>query len=356
MLEELRRKKKSENDEFNKAYFELFGEDLFEKAKHQIGDSHPKWPQLKWTDLGGGKFGWRTGTGKGKRGNAGGNAGQASVGNSGEQKDLSTHAAKERIAELKKKGGNDTTHPVEQFFEDNKTAFTKLLRDATPSFPTRFKGKVKINGEEREINIKHDIEYGKHVIRIKTSYLDDNAKFYSGSTLSSKDLKGAIQAWIDKEFPNHTASDNAMPHISLSQSDFKKTDLNDEDGDFKNAPLKLHEYTAKSVEYYDNDGNKKKASPFISEYYASSKQDKVGGYEAYFDGSDSIGTFYSLSDAISALNSWVNKMRVKGHPKPKWIYNASKGDYQMHYSLDVPASITKTATTADKKRKKIITN
>ena len=34
-------------------------EDLFEKAKHQIGDSHPKWPQLKWTDLGGGKFGWR---------------------------------------------------------------------------------------------------------------------------------------------------------------------------------------------------------------------------------------------------------------------------------------------------------
>ena len=52
-------------------------EDLFEKAKHQIGDSHPKWPQLKWTDLGNGKFGWRTGTGKGKRGNTGGNAGQA---------------------------------------------------------------------------------------------------------------------------------------------------------------------------------------------------------------------------------------------------------------------------------------
>ena len=75
--------KKSEDDEFNKAYF-----DLFEKAKHQIGDSHPKWPQLKWTDLGGGKFGWRTGTGRGKRAkvasqantgsNAGGNGGQAS--------------------------------------------------------------------------------------------------------------------------------------------------------------------------------------------------------------------------------------------------------------------------------------
>ena len=57
-------------------------EELFEKAKHQIGDSHPKWPQLKWTDLGGGKFGWRTGTGRGKRAssgqaNTGSNAGQA---------------------------------------------------------------------------------------------------------------------------------------------------------------------------------------------------------------------------------------------------------------------------------------
>ena len=70
-------------------------EDLFEKAKHQIGDVHPKWPQLKWTDLGGGKFGWRTGTGRGKRGNAGnadGNAVQANSGNAGEQKDLSSHA------------------------------------------------------------------------------------------------------------------------------------------------------------------------------------------------------------------------------------------------------------------------
>ena len=58
-------------------------EDLFEKAKHQIGDSHPKWPQLKWTDLGGGKFGWRTGTGRGKRAKVADNAGQASTGNTG---------------------------------------------------------------------------------------------------------------------------------------------------------------------------------------------------------------------------------------------------------------------------------
>ena len=70
--------KKSKSDEFNKAYSELFDEDLFEKAKHQIGDSHPKWPQLKWTDLGGGKFGWRTGTGRGKRASTGGTTSQTS--------------------------------------------------------------------------------------------------------------------------------------------------------------------------------------------------------------------------------------------------------------------------------------
>ena len=98
--------KKSESDEFNKAYSELFGEDLFEKAKHQIGDSHPKWPQLKWTDLGGGKFGWRTGTGRGKRGNAG-NAGQANTGNSGEQKDLSTHAKETDTKTLKNVANSD---------------------------------------------------------------------------------------------------------------------------------------------------------------------------------------------------------------------------------------------------------
>ena len=51
-------------------------EDLFEKAKHQIGDSHPKWPQLKWTDLGGGKFGWRTINGRRARA---GNTGQANT-------------------------------------------------------------------------------------------------------------------------------------------------------------------------------------------------------------------------------------------------------------------------------------
>ena len=62
-------------NEISKA--ETNDDDSIEKAKHQIGDTHPKWPQLKWTDLGGGKFGWRTGTGRGKRASTGstGNAG-----------------------------------------------------------------------------------------------------------------------------------------------------------------------------------------------------------------------------------------------------------------------------------------
>lgn len=138
-----------------------------------------------------------------------------------------------------------------------------------------------------------------------------------------------------------STDDLSSAKINLSVNDYTKKEADDEDGDYKNAPLKLHDYTAKSVEYYDNDGNKKKASPFISEYYADGRQNKVGGYEAYFNGADPIGTFKTLNEAVAALNDWSNKMRVPGHGKPKWIYNQSKGDYQMNYSLDVPASTAK---------------
>lgn len=34
-------------------------EDIFEKAKHQIGDHNPVYPNLVWTDMGNGKFSWR---------------------------------------------------------------------------------------------------------------------------------------------------------------------------------------------------------------------------------------------------------------------------------------------------------
>ena len=42
-------------------------EDLIEKAKHQVGDVHPKWSNLVWTDLGNGKFDWRSNKSKSKK-------------------------------------------------------------------------------------------------------------------------------------------------------------------------------------------------------------------------------------------------------------------------------------------------
>ena len=123
------------------------------------------------------------------------------------------------------------------------------------------------------------------------------------------------------------------PKVKLSLTDFSK-EIEEDDEFTKNAPLKLHRYTGKkSMEYYDNKGNKQTATPFIHEFYASSLQNKIGGYEIYFDKADTLGTFKTLNEAINALENWINKMRVKGHPQPKWIYNQNKGKYQMYYSL-----------------------
>lgn len=128
--------------------------------------------------------------------------------------------------------------------------------------------------------------------------------------------------------------DLSSTKINLSVKDFHKKEIEDEYGDFKNAPLKLHEYSGKSVEYYDENGKKQKATPYISEFYASNKkQDKVGGYEIHFDRPMAIGVFKTLNEAINALNDWMNKMRVPGHGAPKWIHNRMKGEYQMNFSL-----------------------
>ena len=168
--------KKSESDEFNKAYSELFGEDSIEKAKHQIGDSHPKWPQLKWTDLGGGKFGWRTGTGRGKRAagnaggqsNSGGNASQASQ--TSQAKPAKTTTTKEKtdnnkagsqssipttVADALKQASVDTDEikteakrvnlarskaRIEQFEVDIKRAESELKYALSTGDPNRIKG------------------------------------------------------------------------------------------------------------------------------------------------------------------------------------------------------------------------
>lgn len=121
--------------------------------------------------------------------------------------------------------------------------------------------------------------------------------------------------------------------VKLTEGDFKKGVVEKDEYARKNA-IDLHDYTGKSIEYYTDNGEKKKAQPYISEFYDSAKQDAVGGYEAYFDRADSIGTFRTLKEAISALETWINNMRVKGHAKPKWIYNESGGRYQMNYRLN----------------------
>ena len=121
--------------------------------------------------------------------------------------------------------------------------------------------------------------------------------------------------------------------VKLTEGDFKKGVVEKDEYTRKNA-IDLHGYMGKSIEYYTDNGEKKRAQPYISEFYDSAKQDAVGGYEAYFDRADSIGTFRTLKEAISALETWINNMRVKGHAKPKWIYNESGGRYQMNYRLN----------------------
>lgn len=134
----------------------------------------------------------------------------------------------------------------------------------------------------------------------------------------------------DKTTSSGEKQSDKLPELKFSEKDFKKVE-NDEES---SGVLPLHDYEYKAVvDYYDNDGNKRQAGPFITEFYANKRGDKIGGYAIYFGKADAIGTFATLKEAIAGLNSWVNKMRVKGHAKPTWIYNQSKGDYQMNYKL-----------------------
>ena len=123
-----------------------------------------------------------------------------------------------------------------------------------------------------------------------------------------------------------------LPEVKFTSSDFKKEKMEREEGDRKDA-LQLYWYVGPKTEYYDDDGKKKTATPEINEFYSDNRQKHLGGYEIRFDYATPIGSFRTLNEAVSALNDWVNKKRVKNHPKPKWIYNASKGDYQMNYKL-----------------------
>ena len=334
-------------------------EDLFEKAKHQIGDSHPKWPQLKWTDLGGGKFGWRTGTGRGKRASTSSNAGQASAGNSGGQASTGSNAGQAPQAKPAKTDATEKkVGDVSKLTAQQKSMVDKVMDKGFLIVSSKYNDKSKVELKKTLMGNWRCYYDGIDVGIINRKLISDTAAKKIGWYKDAPQAKPAKTDTTEKKKEKklrpvgtgtngperrkmkmvQKTDDISSTKINLSVNDYTKYELDDgELGYFNNAPLKLHDYIADVVEYYDNDGNKKKAGLSINEYYADRRQNKVGGYEARFDG-DIIGNFKTLKEAVAALNDWANKMRVPGHGKPKWIYNANRGDYQMHYSLDVPAS------------------
>lgn len=127
-----------------------------------------------------------------------------------------------------------------------------------------------------------------------------------------------------------------LPKVNLSEKDFTRHVDEEMAEEYPNAKLKLHYYQADRVEYFNSEGQKRTAVPFISEFYSDNSQSSIGGYEAYFDKSDSIGTFRTKESAVAALNKYANAMRVKGHSEPKWVYNQSNGRYQWNYTVPKP--------------------
>lgn len=172
-------------------------------------------------------------------------------------------------------------------------------------------------------------------------------------------LRENINSSIDNDLLEKSGKEDlSAVKINLTEKDFNKVKASDEEGEFEDTPLQLHEYQYKDkpIEYYDERGNVYRDKPFISEFYASSRQNRIGGYSIYFDKADEIGSFRTLKEAIAALNNWINKLRILGHSKPKWIYNASKGDYQMTYSIEVPTKLDESTSTSANKLKSILSS
>ena len=157
-------------------------------------------------------------------------------------------------------------------------------------------------------------------------------------------LRENINSSIDNDLLEKSGKEDlSAVKINLTEKDFNKVKASDEEGEFEDAPLQLYEYR-----YRDK--------PFIREFYASSRKNRIGGYSIYFDKADDIGSLRTLKEAIVALNDWINKLRILGHSKPKWIYNASKGDYQMTYSIEVPTKLDESTNTSANKLKSILSS
>lgn len=294
MFEEINAHRLAVQENIKKAFEVGFTGNDIEKA-HQVGDVHPngKWV---WTEYKPGKFDWRPP----KKGRGG-----------------ADNTPKGSDASAKK--------------EEDESGKKKLLerKDALDIEIKKLNNQIIVNGDSvRKVlqDKKQKLESEREDIAKRIS------KMSSDSQASSSSSKQAVDRQQSKKAKSMdvTQSDDK---VKLTEGSFKKRVVEKDEYTRKNA-IDLHDYTGESIEYYTDNGEKKKAQPYISEFYNSAKQDAVGGYEAYFDRADSIGTFRTLKEAISALETWINNMRVKGHAKPKWIYNESRGRYQMNYRLN----------------------
>ena len=296
MFEELNAHRQAVQENIEKAFEVGFtGNEDLEKA-HQVGDIHPngKWV---WTQLPSGKYDWRVIKNK--------------------QGDNSTKSSSSKqavdISKIPDKEFKRITNMLEKQ--------NPLEKDA----PRRLEEEAMSDSELKNFlacaeHFKNDTKNINQLTRYRCSEWAKLAKSELDDRQQSKKAKST----------DVTQSDDK---VKLTERGFKKGVVEKDEYTRKNA-IDLHDYTGESIEYYTDNGEKKKAQPYISEFYNSAKQDAVGGYEAYFDRADSIGTFRTLKEAISALETWINNMRVKGHAKPEWIYNESKGRYQMNYRLN----------------------
>ena len=289
MFEEINAHRLAVQENIKKAFEVGFtGNEDLEKA-HQVGDIHPngKWV---WTEYKPGKFDWRP---------------------------------------PKKRGGADETSERSDASakkEEDESGKKKLLerKDALDIEIKKLNNQIIVNGD----SVRKVLQDKKKKLE---SEREDIAKRISKMSSDSQASSSSSKQAVDRQQSKKAKSTDDK--VKLTEGGFKKGVVEKDEYTRKNA-IDLHDYTGESIEYYTDNGEKKKAQPYISEFYNSVKQDAVGGYEAYFDRADSIGTFRTLKEAISALETWINNMRVKGHAKPEWIYNESRGRYQMNYRLN----------------------
>ena len=127
---------------------------------------------------------------------------------------------------------------------------------------------------------------------------------------------------------------NRKTKINLSLKDFEK-----EKGYSIDDRVKVYDYCFHHpIEYYDEDGSIREGHFNITGFYEYvgclvKDQKKKIVYRLDFNEGFGIGTFRTAEEAVDAGNKWINFLRTKNHKPPVWIYDQSKGDYQMVYSF-----------------------